>query len=75
MSHLPKPPPVAGLTRAQYSGWACCLCGKKLWSGAVSLGRAQGRMGAHDLSVEVWACPDCATTPEPASGRPPKKRR
>ena len=65
MSHLPEPPPVIGLTWAQSSGWACCLCGRAIWRGAVSLGRAQGRMGAHDLSVEVWACSDCARTRNP----------
>lgn len=65
MSRLPEPPPVIGMTWAQSAGWACCLCGKAIWSGAVSLGRAQGRMGAHDLSVEVWACSPCARTDNP----------
>lgn len=62
MRHLPKPPPVIGLTRAQTAGWACCFCGKAIWHGAVSVGRAQGHMGAHDLSVEVYACSPCART-------------
>lgn len=65
MSRPPEPPPARGLTWAQASGWACCFCGKAIWRAAVSLGRAQGRSGAHDLSVEVWACPDCARTDNP----------
>ncbi|WNZ11495.1 hypothetical protein [Streptomyces sp. 11x1] len=67
MRHLPQPPPVVELTRAQSSGWACCFCGRKLRRGAVSAGRAQGRAGAHDLSVEVYACPVCAGTVQPAT--------
>ncbi|MDX3507384.1 hypothetical protein PV755_00345 [Streptomyces caniscabiei] len=62
MKRLPEPPPVISLTWAQSAGWACCFCGRKLRSGAVSAGRAQGRAGAHDLSVEVYACPICAGT-------------
>jgi hypothetical protein len=68
MTRLPEPPPAIGLTSAQTAGWACCLCGTPIWNGAVSLGRAQGRSGAHDLSVEVYACSTCATparTPTP----------
>jgi hypothetical protein len=62
VSHLPEPPPVIGLTWAQSSGWACCFCGKAIWTRAVSVGRAQGCSGAHDLSVEVYSCPACART-------------
>ncbi|MEU1449511.1 hypothetical protein ACFWBS_50995 [Streptomyces mirabilis] len=51
-----KPPRVADLTRAQYSGWDCCWCGKRLTHGARSAGRAQGSSGAYDLSVEVYEC-------------------
>lgn len=55
-----QPPPVTSLSRAQISGWACCFCGRDIWAGAVSAGIARGQSGAHDLSVEVYACPDCA---------------
>lgn len=55
-----KLPPAARLTRAQHSGWACVFCHTTLGEGAVSAGRAEGHEGAHDLSVEVYACPTCA---------------
>jgi len=59
-------PPATALTRAQYSGWACCWCGTSLLGrDARSAGRAEGSAGAHDLSVEVYEC-------EP---RCPKRRR
>jgi hypothetical protein len=49
---------VTALTWAPYSGWACVLCGASLaTTGGVSAGRAQGKSGAHDLSVEVYVCP------------------
>ncbi|WP_338897415.1 hypothetical protein WBG99_18850 [Streptomyces sp. TG1A-60] len=57
---LPEPPPVMGLTWAQTAGWACCFCGEAIRADAVSIGRAQGHMGAHDLSAEVYACSACA---------------
>ncbi|MGW3186336.1 hypothetical protein ACWDBT_00570 [Streptomyces ardesiacus] len=51
-------PDAASLSRAAYSGWACVFCGASLaTTGGVSVGRAEGRSGAHDLSVEVYACP------------------
>ncbi|WP_149827677.1 hypothetical protein [Streptomyces tailanensis] len=53
-------PAATSLTYGQYSGWDCVWCGKRLTTGAVSTGRAQGSSGAHDLSIEVWACPTCA---------------
>jgi hypothetical protein len=53
-------PPAPDLTWAQYSGWACVFCRVRLSKGAVSAGRAEGSCGAHDLSVEVFACPSCA---------------
>lgn len=56
----PRVPPATELTRAQHSGWACVYCHATLDKGAVSVGRAEGRVGAHDLSVEVYACPCCA---------------
>ncbi|WP_406199313.1 hypothetical protein OG331_23160 [Streptomyces sp. NBC_01017] len=69
MTWQPKPPPATGLTRAQYSGWACCWCHTSLADGARSAGRAEGSAGAHDLSVEVYECgPKC---PE----RPRRRRR
>ena len=41
----PAPPPTTELTYAQYSGWACCWCSTRLWSGAVSAGISRGRSG------------------------------
>ncbi|MGP4089549.1 hypothetical protein [Streptomyces sp. KR55] len=60
-------PSALDLTRAQYSGWACCWCGKSLVdvTGAVSAGVSRGRDGAHVLDIEVYACPDCAIAPPP----------
>jgi len=60
----PEPPPVSQLSKAQYDGWACCWCGKDIWSGAVSAGIARGRQGAVVLDVEVYACASCAVAPE-----------
>lgn len=54
-------PAATSLTYRQYQGWDCVWCGKQLTTGAVSAGRAQGSSGAHDLSIEVYACPACAT--------------
>lgn len=51
---------MLALTKAQHDGWACVWCGMPLRKNAVSAGIARGRMGAHDLSVEVYACPVCA---------------
>ena len=54
-------PSACSLTRAQYSGWACCWCGSSLLhSGGTSAGIARGSSGAHVLDVEVYACPNCA---------------
>jgi predicted RNA-binding Zn-ribbon protein involved in translation (DUF1610 family) len=63
-------PPAAELTRAQYSGWACCWCGAALWAGARSAGIARGRSGVHVLDVEVFECsPHCpAWTADPDDG-------
>ncbi|MGP4084193.1 hypothetical protein [Streptomyces sp. KR55] len=49
-------PSALDLTRAQYSGWACCWCGRRLTEGGVSAGIARGRSGAHVLDIEVYAC-------------------
>lgn len=57
-----KLPPATELSRAQHSGWACVFCHARLDKGAVSAGRAKGHIGAHDMSIEVYACPDCAHT-------------
>lgn len=58
---------VTELTWAQYAGWACCLCGASLAAkGGVLAGRVTGRSGAHDLSVDVYACP-------PSSGCGPQR--
>ncbi|MFI1728166.1 hypothetical protein ACH40E_02785 [Streptomyces acidicola] len=64
-----QPPPVTALTYAQKAGWACCFCGKDIWTGAVSAGIARGRSGAHVLDVEVFACPDCQKTATPGDQR------
>lgn len=72
MRRLPKPPPVIGMTWAQSAGWACCFCGKAIRHGAVSAGRAQGHMGAHDLSVEVYACSGCALNGPPTPETDPQ---
>ena len=64
----PEPPPALELTRAQYSGWACCWCGKELRRGAISAGIARGQLGAHVLDIEVYAHPECVTAPE--TGQP-----
>jgi hypothetical protein len=50
-------PPAAELTYGQGRGWDCYACGRRLTTGAVLVGRAQGRDGAHDLSADVYACP------------------
>ena len=62
MTWQPAPPPVRELSRAQYSGWACCWCGKSLLdvTGAVLAGISRGSSGVHVLDIEVYACPDCA---------------
>ncbi|WP_328426066.1 hypothetical protein [Streptomyces sp. NBC_00443] len=66
MTWIPKPPAAAELNRAQYSGWACCWCATSLLgvSGVISAGIAEGRMGAHVLDTEVYACgPRCPQRP------------
>ncbi|MFJ4785524.1 hypothetical protein [Streptomyces sp. NPDC088794] len=67
----PEPPGAADLSRAQYSGWACCWCGKGLLDekGVVSAGIARGRQGAVVLDIEVYACAACAVAPEPSNAR------
>jgi hypothetical protein len=50
-------PPAAELTYGQGRGWDCFACGRRLTTGAVLVGRAQGQSGAHDLSADVYACP------------------
>ena len=77
MTWKPQPPPVHQLSKAQYDGWACCWCGKALWSGAVSAGISRGRQGACVLDIEVHACPGCAPTPtisRPSPGPDPEER-
>lgn len=56
-------PSADSLTRPQYNGWACVWCGKELWHGAVSAGRAEWTQGTGD--IEVYACPDCAALRAP----------
>ncbi|MEV6589352.1 hypothetical protein [Streptomyces acidicola] len=64
MTAPPKPPSVHELSYGQCAGWNCVWCGTKLTIGAVSAGIAEGYSGAHDLSVEVFACPDHANGPD-----------
>lgn len=68
----PRLPDATSLTRAQYSGWACVWCRKPLKAGAVPAGRAQGRIGAHDMSVDVYAHPGCQSA---AQGQQRERRR
>ncbi|MFJ5638575.1 hypothetical protein [Streptomyces sp. NPDC093223] len=53
-------PDAARLTARQHSGWACVFCHALLSKGAVLAGRAEGHIGAHDMSIDVYACPRCA---------------
>lgn len=55
-----NPPPTADLSYEQHAGRACCWCGKTLSGRAVSAGISRGRIGAHVLDTEVYACPECA---------------
>ncbi|NWF31277.1 hypothetical protein HW130_34490 [Streptomyces sp. PKU-EA00015] len=50
-------PPAAALSWEAYAGRACYACGKALTTGAVLVGRAKGRQGAHVLDTDVYACP------------------
>ncbi|GGW29422.1 hypothetical protein [Streptomyces xantholiticus] len=50
-------PPAADLSWEAYAGRACYACEKQLTVGAVLVGRAVGRMGAHVLDIDVYACP------------------
>jgi hypothetical protein len=64
-------PPAFELTAEQYAGRSCCWCARVLTHGAVSAGIARGRLGAHVLDVEVYACPGCAADrPVQASALP-----
>lgn len=50
-------PPAAALSWEAYAGRACYACGKRLTAGAVLVGRAKGRDGAHVLDTDAYACP------------------
>jgi hypothetical protein len=50
-------PPAAALKYGQALGWDCYACGKTLTTGAIHVGRAVGRDGAHVLDCDVYACP------------------
>ncbi|GGW41456.1 hypothetical protein [Streptomyces xantholiticus] len=50
-------PPAAALSREAYAGRACYACEKRLTTGAILVGRAVGRMGAHVLDCDAYACP------------------
>lgn len=72
MSKQPEPPPATELNYTQYSGRACCWCGKSLLdvTGVKSAGIARGSSGVHVLDIEVYACPDCAAAPSQTPVRP-----
>jgi hypothetical protein len=53
---VPIPSPF-DLSWEAYAGRACYACDKKLTTGAIHVGRAVGRDGAHDHSTDVYACP------------------
>lgn len=67
-------PAVEELTRAQFDGWACVWCSTPLRAGASSAGRTEGRLGEHDLSIEVYECPACHQAPAPRA-QPQRDRR
>lgn len=56
-----QPPPTSELTYEQYSGRACCWCGKPLMYGAVSAGISRGQVGAHVQDIEVYRHPRCSS--------------
>ena len=61
-------PDATELTNGQYRGWNCVWCNQRLTRGAVPAGRATGYRGVHDMSTDVYACPDnCAPTAGGAS--------
>ena len=50
-------PPAGELPWEAYAGRACYACEKRLTVGAVLVGRAVGRDGAHVYDTDVYACP------------------
>lgn len=74
MSRGPAIPDATELTHGQYRGWNCVWCNIRLLRGAARAGRATGYLGVHDMSTDVYACPDCAKTHNPTS-RPRKARK
>jgi hypothetical protein len=66
MNSAPRLPSILDITFGQSAGWNCVWCSAVLTTGAVSAGRAEGGTGDHDLSIEVYACPDCADGHGPA---------
>jgi hypothetical protein len=64
-------PDATELSNGQYRGWNCVWCDTRLLRDAVPAGRATGHLGVHDMSTDVYACPDCATT---QTTRPRKAR-
>lgn len=57
-------PTVWALTRDQRDGTRCVWCGLKCGDDAVPAGIAVGYWGAHNRSVGVLACLDCAPAPQ-----------
>jgi hypothetical protein len=60
MKQPPEIPAATDLPHGVYRGWNCVWCEARLLRGAVLAGRAKGKIGAHDMSTDVYACADCA---------------
>ncbi|MEV4863089.1 hypothetical protein [Streptomyces ossamyceticus] len=56
-------PTVWALSRPVRDGLRCLHCFLPLDDERVPVGIARGYWGAHDLSVTVYAHPDCPSTP------------
>lgn len=61
-------PSALDLTRRQWDGLDCVWCGTYMPTGAVTVGRAEGHVGAVDLGIEVYACLLCAPNQAPTAG-------
>ena len=74
MNQPPVIPDATALSYGQYRGWDCVWCETRLLRGAVRAGRAEGSLGSHDMSADVYACSDCADT-HGLKSRPEKVRK
>lgn len=75
MSQPPDIPAATDLPNGVYRGWNCVWCETRLLRGAVRAGRADGHLGVHDMSTDVYACGDCAETYGLPLARPQKVRK